>query len=256
MLTIRPDQVEAFRQHHLQKFEDDMVEHLKKFAPNHWKVIGEQTGRQVIQLGIEEARKYGLTNRGPVRFYIEMMFMLGSYFDTDPQYPWVSEVLRDPQNMDQMVRADRLYESMTKYWSDVAGPKNQHVFSALRRLSQARADDYVTAGVPLEDCFLAGLKSIYPQKCAYLGERPLRTLLKKTFELASKYGFTSNQDVALVTALTFFLGHGCMDDPLHSWIARRLADKRLANPAERAAELQAKAMLYLKHTLEGSEEPV
>ena len=203
MWTIRQDQTEAFRQHHLQKFEDEMVEHLKQFAARHWKVIGEQTGRQVIRLGIEQAKKYGFTSRGPVRFYIEMMFMFGSYFDTDPQYPWATEILRDPLNMDPMVRADLLYDVMTKYWDAVAGPENQFMFSALHKLSQARAEDYVTARTSPEDCFLAGLKSIYPQKCEYLGERPLRALLKKTFDLADKHGFTSNEDTGLMTAVTF-----------------------------------------------------
>ncbi len=255
MWTVRQEQVEAFRQYHLQKFEDEMVEHLKRFAARDCKVIGERTVREVIRLGIEQAKKYGFTNRGPVRLYIEMMFMFGSYFDTDPQCPWATEVLYDPQNIDQMARADRLYDVMTKYWADVAGPKNGHMFSALRKLSQARAEDYVTAGASLEDCLLAGLKSIYPQKCEYLGEAPLRALLKKTFELADKHGFTSNEDVGLMTALTLFLGHECTRDPLHGWIARPLADQRFASPAECSAELRAKAMLYLKHTLEGSEEP-
>jgi hypothetical protein len=255
MLTIRQDQIEAFRQYHLQKFEDQMVVHLQKFAPQHWNVIGESTGREVIRFGMERANKYGFTHRGPVRFYIEMMFMFGSYFDTDPQCPWAIEILNDPQNMDQMLRADRLYDAMTKYWAEVAGPNNQFTFAALRKLSQAQAEDYVTAGVSLEDCFIEGLKRIYSQKCAYLGERPLRVLLKKTFELADKHGFTSNEEMGLMTAFTFFLGHECTRDPLHGWIARRLDDKRFASPAERSAELRGKGMLYLKHTLQSSEEP-
>jgi len=254
MLTIRQEQVDAFRQHHLRKFEDEMVEHLKKFAPQHWRVIGEETGRQVIRLGIEQAKKYGFTNRGPVRFYIEMMFMFGSYFDTDPQCLWATEILRDPQNLDQTNRADRLYEVMTKYWADVAGPNNVRTFTALHKLSEAQAEDYVTAGVSLEDGFLAGLKIIYPQKCAYLGERPLRALLKKTFGLADKHDFKSNEGIGLMIVLTFFLGHECTRDPLHGWIARGLSEERFASPAQRSANLQTKALLYLKCALEGSKQ--
>ena len=91
MWTIRQEQAEAFRQNALQKFEDEMVEHLQGFASGHWMVIGEKTGRLVIQLGLKNAGQYGFTNRGPVRFYIELMFMFGSYFDTDPQYPWANQ---------------------------------------------------------------------------------------------------------------------------------------------------------------------
>ena len=230
-----------------------MVVHLQNFAPHHWRVIGEQTGRHVIRLGIDQAKRYGFTNRGPVRFYIEMMFMFGSYFDTDPQYPWTAEALNDPENTDQMIRADRLYDVMTEYSDVVAGPKNEYKFSALRRLNQARAQDYVSAALPLEDCLVAGLKSIYPEKCAYLGEEPLRVLLKKSLELATKYDLSSSEDTALMAALTFFLGHECTRDPLHGWIGRRLEKERFATAAARGADLRAKALLYLRQTLGNDE---
>src|SRR5271156_5932319 len=101
MWMIRQEQTEAFRQHHLHKFEDEMVEHLKKFSAQQCKKAGEPGVRQVIRLGLENAGKYGLTNRGPVRFYIELMFMFGSYFDSDPQYPWARAALTSPANLDQ-----------------------------------------------------------------------------------------------------------------------------------------------------------
>jgi hypothetical protein len=253
MWTLRQDQLDAFEQWHLQKFEDEMVEDLKEFAPRHWKVIGEQTGREVIRLGIEQAEKHGFTNRGPVHFYIEMMFMFGSYFDTDPQYPWAAQILND-ETMDEMVRADRLYDKVTEYWDAVAGPENSFTLAALRKLSQTRLEDYLTLGMPLERRLLKGLQSIYPQKCDYLGERPLLALLKKTFELADKHGFTSNEETFLLTALGFFLGHEWERDPLHRWIGRQLADIELANVAVRSAELRTKAMSYLQQALEGGEE--
>jgi len=253
MWTIRQEQTEAFRRYHLKKFEDQMVVHLKTFAAQHWKAIGEQAGREAIRWGIEQAKKYGFTNRGPVRFYIELMFMLGGFFDTDPQCAWAIQILRDPANIDQMTRAERLHQALLAYWGAVAGPENQFLFAALRKLSKAKAEDYVVIGVPVEECLLNGLKDLYPQKCEYVGGRALKLLLSRTFELANRYGFSSTEDLAMMTALTFFLGHGCTGDPLYGWIGRRLADSRLDSAKKRSAELKAKAMLYLKHSLEGNE---
>jgi hypothetical protein len=252
MLNIRQGQVEAFRQYHLRKFEDEMVEHLKGFAPKHWKAIGEQTGREVIHLGIEQAEKHSFTNRGPVRFYIEMMFLFGSFFDTDPQYIWIAEVLNDPEDMDQMVRADCLYDRLTNYWAQVAGPENSFSFAALRKLSQARVEDYLDQGTSLENCLLRALEDIYPQKFRYVGEPPLRLLLKKTFELAKEHGFTSSEEIGLMAALTYFLGHECGRDPLHSWIGRRLVARRFTTSTERGAELQARGRHYLNYILKES----
>jgi len=243
MLTMRQEQVEAFRQHHLQNFEDQMVGHLQKFAPMHWPVIGEPIGREVIRLGIEQAAKYGFTNRGPVRFYIELMFMFGSYFDTDPQYPWISALLNDAANIDQMARADNVYDYVKDYWQAVAGPDNEFTFNALRRLRQARVGDYMKVGTPLEECFLRGLKEIYPQKCERLGDRPLNAFIQDSLILANTYGFSSSESAAVMVALGFFLGHGFTRDPLHPWIGRRLGDKRLSNANKKSEEIHSKAML-------------
>src|SRR6187431_1511713 len=111
MLTIRTAQFEALRAVPRGVFEDSMVAHLAKYAPKHCEVIGQDAVREAIRLGIDRARTYGLTNRGPVRFYLESMFMFGSDFDTDPQFSWATAILNDGRLSDQMAKADRLYET-------------------------------------------------------------------------------------------------------------------------------------------------
>src|SRR4029450_5072165 len=141
MLEIRSEQMTAFEQAALIAFEDEMVEHLKNFSPQHCEVMGESRVRSVIQLGMARARTYGFTNRGPARFYLEMMFMFGTDFDSDPLLPWVLTILNDPATPDQMVRADRLYEGLMDYAEKVAGPNNQYIKEALRRASVQRFED-------------------------------------------------------------------------------------------------------------------
>jgi hypothetical protein len=42
------------------------------------------------------------------------MFLLGSGFDKDPQFPWAENVLNDKSIPDESTRVDRLYkEAMT-----------------------------------------------------------------------------------------------------------------------------------------------
>jgi len=252
MLTIRQDQVDAFERYQLRKFEDEIVEHLKEFAPRHWNMIGERIGREAIRFGIKQAEKYGFTNRGPVRFYIEMMFLFGSFFDTDPQYPWIAEVLNDLEH--QMIRADRLYDRLKDYWARVAGFENSFTLTALNKLSQARVEDYVAdPSEPLCGCFLAALRDIYPQKCEYMGEVPLRALLGRTFELADRHGFKSSEEFFLLTVLTFFFGHQCAHDPLQIQIRKMYADTKRSEIAERCLELRRKATQHLRYILNGDE---
>jgi hypothetical protein len=249
MLTIRQEQTEAFRQHHLQKFEDEMVAHLAKFAPKHWQILGVPTGRRVIQLGIEQAKQYGFTNRGPVRFYLELMFMFGSYFDTDPQYPWARAVLKNPETIDQMVRADRLFDAMNEYVALVPGPKHKYFLEALQRLTNTDPENVAKPGVLLEESALQRLAVIYPQTVAYLGESRIRPMVQRSLAIARKYEFTTVKGQLLMVALMFFMGHGFTNDPLCGWIARRLDPKHRSDPAARTEELYAKATLYMKSVL-------
>lgn len=249
MLTIRQDQVEAFEQYHLQKFEDEMVEHMKKFSSRHWKVMGESDGRRVIRLGIEQAKKYGFTNHGPVRFYIELMFMFGSYFDSDPQHPWAGSILNAPR-VDQMIRANRLYGRMHEYLAEVSGPEHQYLTEAMQRLSRVQIDSFSKPGVNLEQSILEQFESIYPQKCWYLGESALRSLINHGFNLAESYSFTTEKGRILMVALTFAVGHGFVKDPLYAWISRRLEDSRRREPKQRIEQLHSKSILYLQHILE------
>jgi hypothetical protein len=203
-----------------------MVEHLAKFAPQHCKVAGEPAVRQVIRLGIENGRKYEFTNRGPVRFYIELMFMFGSYFDTDPLYPWAGTVLSDSQAVDQTVRADRLFSAMNRYLADVSGPNHEYLIGAMRRFRELRIEDFFVRGEGLEESILTKLRSVYPQRFRYLGEPVLRSLIRYGFNLADKYAVGDDRGRVLMTSFVFAMGHGFVTDPLYGWIGRRLQDPR------------------------------
>jgi|CZLA01.1.fsa_nt_gi hypothetical protein len=249
MLTMRQEQVEAFRQHHLQKFEDEMVEHLKKFAPQRCKVAGEEAVRQVIRIGIENAKKYGFINRGAVRLYIELMFAFGSYFDTDPQYTWASAVLDNPEQLEQMVRADRLWNQARKYLAKVSGPKHEHMHAALQRLKQSRAEDFIRPGEPLDESILLTLPSIFPQRCDYLGGTALRALVRKGLDLAHSYQFETDTGKVLVVALALAVGHRFADDPLWGWARRRMDTSRFPDPEVREKKLYSAAKVYLEIAL-------
>ena len=249
MLKIRKEQMEVFEQAAIRNFEDEIVEHLKKFSPRHCEVIGEDNVRKVIRLGIERGKKYNLTNRGPVRFYIELMFMFGSDFDTDPQLPWAGKILNDPMAVDQKERADQLYEKTTDYLDNVAGPVNAYTSDALRKIRRAASEDVTFSGEAFENGMLSQMKRIYPQKCNYVGDAPLRMLIQHGIELATTSSVTTTRGVALFVVLMFALGHGFSDDPLFPWVSRTLRDPKTDDPGKRVQRLETKSITYLDRVL-------
>lgn len=249
MLKISKEQMEAFQQAALKDYEDQMVEHLKKFTPKHSEVIGEPGLRRVIQLGMDRAKNYGLTNRGPVRFYIEMMFMLGSDFDTDPQLPWAGEILDDTTISDQTVRADLLYDKAMDYIDTVAGPDYGYAREALRRASQERLEGFSMSDGNFENRMIMRMNMIYPQKCEYLGESTLQALISRGIELARKHPVSTDAGVILFIGLMFALGHGFATDPQFPWIEGTLNNTAISDPNKRVERLYSKMMTYLNRAL-------
>lgn len=175
MWTIRQEQTEAFRQHHLKKFEDEMVEHSNQVAPVLCKLIGDEHVRLAAHRGITQAQTYGFTNRGPIRLFIEMKLLFGSSFDTDPQYPWAAATLRGPDH--EMSRAEALRNKTLEYHQKVSGPDAVNTYEALKKLAVLAKSPLSFSAEDSGPGMLREMARVFPQKSAYVGERALAVLV-------------------------------------------------------------------------------
>ncbi len=247
MLKIRSAQMKVFEDAALQRFEDDMMAHSKKFSPRLCEVIGDEQLRVALRQAMKRAGSYGFTFRGPIRLYIELMFLCGSDFDTDPQYSAVGEVLN--ASGDQMLRAEQIYEGVLDYQGKVSGLNNINVRQSLEALSIfARMPVTFNANNFVEE-MLQEMTRAFPQKAAYVGKEGLIALIHEGRVEVRKYGFPTVRGEAMLIVLMFAFGHGCTDDPLYPWISRTLKDERIIDPAARSKRLEKKAVTWLDHVL-------
>jgi len=93
MLPMRKEQIAAFSAAEVNKFEDWMVTHLRKFFPRQCNQLGELPLRETIRYGISRAANYGLLAKRDVCKYIDVMLVLGRDFDKDRRYPWAAGTL-------------------------------------------------------------------------------------------------------------------------------------------------------------------
>jgi hypothetical protein len=247
MLVIRKEQMEVIRQAALASFENEMLAHSQKFSPQLGKVLGEQQLRLAIRRAMARADRYGFTNRGPIRLFVELMFLFGSAFDDDPQYPWVANILCD--SSPQMLRAQRLYEKVLDYQEKVSGPEDMNTRIALGNLSLLAQKPLDFSAKDFVPGMLREMAYVFPKKASYLGEEALQALIRESCAAAQKESFRTSRAYAMVVALMFMFGHECVDDPLYPWIAHTLRDKTIADPAVRADRLEKKALVWLKHVL-------
>jgi hypothetical protein len=246
MLVIRDQQMQAFAQNAKRQFEAETVRHISEFAPRQFEILGEKTIRQIVSLGVERAEKYGFTNRGPVRFYTELMFMFGSDFDTDLQYAWAAELLNGTDPADQMSRADQLHQSTMRYIEMVAGQGLEYEREALNRIVPSpvaltfSGDD--TKGIA------EFFNKIYPQKCEYLGDSVLEELVQRGISSSAAYS-ESSRAAMIFAGLMFIFGHGCLSDPQFPWIANTLEKDVPGDAESKIEQLYSKTRIYLENAL-------
>lgn len=251
-LHLRPAQREVLRAHARARFEQEMAEHLATRAPLHARVLGAQGMINAVRFGIERALQRGYRLRGPLRLWLELMFLFGGRFDEDPVLPTEAAALvqcRDPDR--ELQTAAALHAIACDLLARTSGPDNAYNRAALARL-EGLALDMDLAPLTREalgERLLAGFISAHPQRVEVLGETAHRRLIAHTLAQAEDHGVRCARGQALFAVLGFILGAGFAADPLYPWIARTLDDPRRPDPEQRAARLERRALIYLRRVL-------
>lgn len=246
MLIVTREQIDALATAALRNFEFEMVEHLRVFVPGAAESAGVERVRAAVRLGIERAAGYGITQRGPVRSYLEMCAALGCGFDTDPLHPWAADILSGPDRASPMARAHRLFERFVDHLERVNGPDNNLALAALRRLGALARNPRPPSVDGSPDAMLTVLQALHPEKAAACGTPALLALIGQGAALAAERGYPAPRGAAVCTLLMFVLGHRFPEDPLLPWFALPAEE---GAPANRLQQLERRAIVYLEAAL-------
>jgi hypothetical protein len=245
MLQIRGEQFDALDRAAREAFEQELLAHLKQFGPEHVKAVGDDGTLKVIRLGIERAAGHGFTFRGPIRFYVELMFQFGSGFATDPQLPWAAAALADRPAADQLIRAEALYQRYQEYYAGVVGPGAAFARAAARRAAGLKpADLDIPAGPDRAGVMIGKMKEYYPEKAAAAGDAVLAGLLTRGEQRAAAHGITSPRGGMLFAVLMFAFGHQIDTDPVYPWVEGTLTSDRADDPDRRVERVATKTLLF------------
>lgn len=232
----------------MRSFEAEMSDHLRQFSPPLCKTLSDDQLLVAVRYGIARAKNYGFDMRGPVRLWLENALVFGSDYDTDPQYPWVAEIVTNNE-MIQMHRAERLFEKTVEYRHTVGGERDTFTLKALQRIRSFASGLQHFMPEDSTGNLRSTLATIYPEKATYLGDEALALLIDAGVEVAKQRGITAIRGRVLVVALMYAFGHGCIADPLYPWIEHTLSEEKVGDPNARAAKLERKALIWLDHVL-------
>jgi hypothetical protein len=249
-MIIRSQQVESFEDAATRRFENRTLEHLKQFAPRHVQIMGDSGTRRFMNHAIERASSYGLSTEHDLWLYMDLMILLGSAFDEDPQLPWARTTLDDPSAGDASGRLHRLQDKALAYLNRVAGPNNEYVDAAAARMLENQ-----DSLVPNADgaAFVPGLartiQHVYPEKAAYLGDDGVHQLVNGAIRAAQARGIATRAGVTIASVLQLMLGTGVFEDLQFPWVSAVLDSLTFPTPDQRIEALRTQGLTYLKRCL-------
>jgi len=215
MLKISEAQREVLQAAALTRYETDMVAHLTKRSPNHATVLGPDGMIEAVRFGIGSAAEHGYTLRGPVRLWLELMFLFGGYFDEDPLLPAGAKQLIKCDDPDrQMLAAKQLHAEASDFLARISGPGNTYNRQALARIERLAADDTPFHREGLEDRLFDAFSQAHPQKIETLGQEPHRRMITQAINQAEEMGVTAPRGIAIFPVMAFIVGSGFAKDPL------------------------------------------
>ncbi|MHC4644368.1 MAG: hypothetical protein ACYTBJ_02615 [Planctomycetota bacterium] len=250
MLKIRKDQYEELGKVSLKRFEDSMVEHIKEFFPKYYEIHKEPLIRKIIQYGVDRAESYGFETKRDTPLFIDLMFLLGSHFDEDIQYPWAKNILADKSISDPTERADKLYDTGVEFLDEVTGKQSEYLDRALIRIRDTSFDDFADYQTPNAPPRIGTfLMNIWPQKAKKLGSPIISRLIQKATLLARNNNMSIERGLAVISTLMFMLGSGFAKDPQFPWAASVLKSEMPTSPADKTNQLYKEAVAFMQKWL-------
>jgi hypothetical protein len=250
MLIVRKTQMAALRGDALARFEQELAEHALRFAPRHATSLGDLQLQLCVHTAVSRARERGFALRGAVRLWVELTFMFGIDFDSDPQlYTFVnilgSSAARD--YADQLSIASNLRLGAIDFAERVAGSDGGLERAAVERVRSLSLDDL---SVRSEEAMIGLLGRIYPEKAGASGMSALQQIIKEARARSNTHGLDNPAVPMTITLLSFAFGHGCIADPLFPCIAETLLHSELDARA-RIERVRRKALRFISAEFEG-----
>lgn len=252
-MVIRDEQMRVFERAAEREFENRMIERIHKYFPKHGKMLDAAQLRALVTLALERARGYGLTTERNVALYLDVVCLLGSAFDGDPQMPWAAEILAN-RSVIADERADLLHQrswefgrvAMGDFLDLVERNDSSRILSILKDIRRMSVDAQPEASLAQFASELsAKIASTLPVRCGAIGKDALAAVIRKAFEAANRHRIHTPRGIALCAFISVVAGTGFDVDPQLPWAGRAL-ESEPADAASRTKRLHRDALEALR----------
>jgi hypothetical protein len=111
MFKLRKEHLDAFEAQVVKLFAERLQVHLKAVWPAECKDLGDGGLAELVPKAIQRAAALGLSSEFDVVRFVDLYFLLGLEFETNPLAGWTRPILGDPA-LRPTARMDMLYLRM------------------------------------------------------------------------------------------------------------------------------------------------
>ncbi|PHM39618.1 hypothetical protein Xmau_02624 [Xenorhabdus mauleonii] len=206
-IEFNEEQCNKLKNHAFNAYLDELVVHCNEYFPYLEIKLGKEGLKAALTDAVEKAKNDGFDQRGAVQFYIDMLILFGSEFQTDPQYFWIRKILDNHPHLGQLEKTTLLYHEVTRYLNEVHGEQDEHLKTSIFKFQNINIEDLNTQWHTYESNVGTLLNSIYPQKYRYIKQENIRKLIQLGIEKSNQHGIENAVHSALLTLIMFLLGH-------------------------------------------------
>jgi len=204
------------------KQEEAMVEDLalefKQKFPKRCRILGDTHLTAVIKHCQERANYYNYTHSDELSQYITLAFYLGTYFDEDPLYPWVQEILSKDDALG--VRLDTLNRKFLTLIVSTMSEDFSLMIEAFYKFLQIKKEHIVNLKNHNEIVNI--LSAVYPERMHIIGEENFRHIIEAQYDKLKTYNIYTPLGVYTHASVVFLLGSKVDKDPLYAWVGKYL----------------------------------
>jgi len=244
MNYLTPDFMEELENSKDEEMLETLREEFKQMFPSRTRVLGEENLNLFLTHQQKRAKHYRYVYYEDLKRYALIAFYLGTYFDEDPFYPWVEEIMKWDEAFG--IKVDGLMEKFQMLSQQTLGEDFVFFVKALEKF-QALPLQSIEKFTKYEH-LVDALKHIYPQRVKAVGEERLYEELKTQKRELDQYEIHNALGTFTYLSTKFMLGSFVLKDPLYAWVGKYV-HKTYENDKEKSRALYFKGMSRVKREI-------
>lgn len=197
-------QVEILKEISYEKFVIEVMSHWKTAFPSILLRGDERIFYRYIREGIVLANKYGYSQRGPVRLYLDLMIISGVNFEKDPLFQWMNT--EKGLSTSQIESSVYLHSKLRDYIDAVYGKNNVFINESKVRFKELNSKNLPVGANGDKHEVHELLKCIHPQRYNFSGFDAIESLIYISSEYCDRYKLKNERHRSYVTLIMFLFG--------------------------------------------------